>query len=100
ARESRAMHRFAAAGPEPEPHPLVLLMGEQRKRDVRRALGQLETSDRELLEMTYGQELTAEEIGRRLGLTVGNVRVRRHRAIRRLAELLGVTRASDRELKD
>jgi len=100
AREGKALRRVAATGIEPEPHPLAALIGEERKRDVRRALGRLEASDRELLEMSYGEELTTEEIGRRLGLTVGNVRVRRHRAIRRLAELMGVTPASERELKD
>jgi DNA-directed RNA polymerase specialized sigma24 family protein len=50
--------------------------------------------------MTYRDELDSEEIGRRLGLSAGAVRVRRHRAIRRLADLLGVTKQPDRALEE
>ena len=50
--------------------------------------------------MTYRDELDSEEIGRQLGLTAGAVRVRRHRAMRRLAELLGVTKPAIREFKE
>jgi RNA polymerase sigma-70 factor (ECF subfamily) len=100
AREGKALRRFAAAALEPEEHPLARLIREERKKEVRLALSRLDASDRELLEMSYGEELPTEEIGRRLGISSMNVRVRRHRAIKRLAELLGVTPGSERELKD
>jgi RNA polymerase sigma factor (sigma-70 family) len=100
AREGKALRRLGAAGTEPDEHPLAKLIREERKQDVRLALSRLETSDRDLLQMSFGEELSAEDIGRRLGLSVVNVRVRRHRAIRRLAELLGVTATPNRELKE
>ena len=100
ARERKALRRFTAGSAEPEPHPLADLINEEHKRDVRLALGRLEAGDRELLQLSYGSELSAADIGRRLGLSEGAVRVRRHRAIRRLARLLGVTTGPEREEKD
>lgn len=102
-RERKALQRFASpAGDEGVgvESPLTALISAERRSSVRRALGQLDSNERRLLEMTYRDELDSEEIGRQLGLTAGAVRVRRHRAIRRLAELLGVTKPADRELKE
>jgi RNA polymerase sigma-70 factor (ECF subfamily) len=102
-RERKALHRFASpSGEESDPaeSPLGSLLSAERQSGVRQALGQLEPGERQLLEMTYRDELPSEEIGRQLGLTAGAVRVRRHRAIRRLAELLGVTKPADREPKE
>jgi DNA-directed RNA polymerase specialized sigma24 family protein len=50
--------------------------------------------------MTYRDELSSDEIGRKIGATPGAVRVRRHRALRRLAELLGVTTGPVREFNE
>jgi len=102
-RERKALHRFRS-NPE-EAHdqarnPLSLLVSAERTAAVGRALESLDPDERRLLEMTYRDELDSEAIGRQLGLTAGAVRVRRHRAIRRLAEVLGVTKSVDRELKD
>jgi DNA-directed RNA polymerase specialized sigma24 family protein len=44
------------------------------------------------------ESLGAEEIAKQLNLTAGAVRVRRHRALNRLAEIMGVTKRSEREL--
>jgi RNA polymerase sigma-70 factor (ECF subfamily) len=63
---------------------------------VRECLGRLEAGDREVLALSYEQTLGAEEIGRRLGISAGAVRVRKHRALSRLAELMGVTKARQR----
>lgn len=100
-RERKALQRIGADDEgEGVKSPLDALLSAERQSSVRGALGQLEPGERQILEMTYRDELSSEDIGRQLGLTAGAVRVRRHRAIRRLAEFLGVTKPSDRELKE
>lgn len=102
AREKRAFERIAApdAGDDPAADALDSLLSAERQARVREALGRLEGQERELLEMTFRDELSSESIGRRLGVTPGAVRVRRHRALRRLARLLGVTTGPVREFKE
>lgn len=101
-REARALRRVGAAsadvGHTDTDDPLAALISEERRLTIRRALEQLDEGDRELLSLTYGEALESAEIGRRLSLSEGNVRVRRHRALRRLAELLGVTADTERGL--
>jgi RNA polymerase sigma-70 factor (ECF subfamily) len=97
-REVKALRRFGAATPESAPDdPLGSLLSEERRAKVRDALARLEEEDRELLTLTYAETLRTAEIARKLATTEGNVRVRRHRALGRLARLLGVTRGSGRE---
>jgi len=101
-REAKALRRLAFEGPaaSAEPaDPLQGLISLERRDMVRGALERLDAGDRELLSLTYVETLAAGEIGRRLGLSAGNVRVRRYRALRRLAELLGVTPNAERGLK-
>ena len=50
------------------------------------------------LRTLWDEGLSTAEIGRRLGITPGAVRVRRYRAVRKLAELLGVTTVTGRRL--
>ncbi len=90
ARERRALERVsgdhAAHG-----HPsdaLAALIVEERRTTVRTALGALERPDRELLRLAYYDQLSADEIAARLNSTPGAVRVRKHRALRRLAHRL------------
>lgn len=101
-REGRALERMASGedenGPSRYDSPLTDLIGEERRDAVRQALQALEDDDRTLLLMSYDETLESAEIGRRLGITPGAVRVRRHRAVRRLGELLGVTNRSERRL--
>ena len=102
-RERKALQRFAGPSDEQRDvaqNPLHALISSERQSAVRQALGRLEPDEREVLELTYRDELASDEIGRQLGLTAGAVRVRRHRAIRRLGELLGVTKRGERELKE
>jgi len=99
-REGKALRTFAASGGPPSVDPLVQLIESERRQAVLGAISELETGDRELLQMTYGDDLATMEIARRLGISVGAVRVRRHRAVRRLAKLLGVTLVAYREDKD
>jgi RNA polymerase sigma-70 factor, ECF subfamily len=98
-REARAFRRLATYGPVAVAEPadqLQTLISLERRDTVRRALERLDDGDRKLLSLSYVDALDAAEIGRRLSLSAGNVRVRRHRALRRLAELLGVTPDSER----
>jgi RNA polymerase sigma-70 factor (ECF subfamily) len=102
-REGRALRRFAsdgraAAAPD-SPNPLQALLSSERQAEVREALDRLEVDDRRILSLSYVEGLETAEIARRLRMTDGNVRVRRHRALNRLAELLGVTRGAPRGLK-
>jgi len=98
-REGRALQKAAAGETETEigEDPLSALISEERCDEVRRCLGRLDESDRRLLAMSYEAALTAEEIGRLLGLTAGAVRVRKHRALAKLAAMLGVTTGAERE---
>jgi RNA polymerase sigma-70 factor (ECF subfamily) len=101
-REGRALERMASgeeeSGSSRFDSPLTDLIGEERRDAVRHALHALEPDDRNLLLMSYEETLESAEIGRRLGITSGAVRVRRHRAVRKLAELLGVTNEPERRL--
>jgi RNA polymerase sigma-70 factor (ECF subfamily) len=97
-REVKAMRRFGASSPESAPDdPLGALLSEERRAAVQEALARLDAEDREILTLTYAEAIRSAEIARRLGTSEGNVRVRRHRALGRLARLLGVTRESGRE---
>ena len=90
-REGRAMHRLHHehdAHRQEAPDPLAALVSEERANRVRDALGGLSPSDRELLRLLYHQDMQTADVASRLGLTREAVRVRRHRALRRLGELL------------
>ena len=98
-RRSKAFVRLRAGGEEdPEHDPLTDLITAERREVIREALERLGPGDREILKLSYAEALGAEEIAARLQLTAGAVRVRRHRALNRLAELMGVTNRSQREL--
>jgi RNA polymerase sigma factor (sigma-70 family) len=100
-RERRALQRFGSSASESvDGSALSDLISEQDRSSLLDALGRIPADDRSLLELTYRDELDSAEIGRRLGLTPGAVCVRRHRAIRKLARLLGVRKASDRDLDE
>ncbi|HTY41616.1 MAG TPA: sigma-70 family RNA polymerase sigma factor [Thermoanaerobaculia bacterium] len=94
ARESRALQRLASdelGQAERGGDPLDSLISAETRARVLRALARIDPTERQLLGMTFRDDLSSERIGRRLGITPGAVRVRRHRALRRLAALLGRT---------
>jgi RNA polymerase sigma-70 factor (ECF subfamily) len=97
-REGRALERLAISPPPQAPDALTAVISDERRRAVRAALDRLSDEDRRLLSMTYMDTRDSEDIGRELGLSAGAVRVRRHRALKRLGAELDVTMASDREL--
>jgi RNA polymerase sigma factor (sigma-70 family) len=65
--------------------------------DVRAAVHRLEPADRELIWMAYWEDLTREEIANILGCTPTTLRVRLHRARRKLQEFLASSRATVEE---
>jgi RNA polymerase sigma-70 factor (ECF subfamily) len=88
-RESRALGRIAASDVPAPPDALSALISRERCAQVNQALLELRPEDRDLLRLMYFQELDPEEIARRWGITAGALRVRKHRALQRLAELVG-----------
>ena len=88
-RRERAIAEFSRLSRPDAEDPLLALVHEERRAAVRDALARLEKDDRDLLGLSFEDGLDAEEIGRRLGVAGGTVRVRKHRALRKLAALLG-----------
>lgn len=97
AREASAMGRFAGVPAIAPEDVLAGVIKEERRRAVRAALDRLDDDDRRVLEMTYMETRTSEDIGRALGLSAVAVRVRRLRALRRLSGHLDVTLPAGRE---
>ncbi len=89
-REERALERMTGMDPgRAEPGPLDALVSEEARTVVHRALGELNPGDRDLLRRIYFDEEPSTETANRLKLTAGALRVRKHRALERLAGLLG-----------
>jgi len=98
-RRLRALARVAlerGRAPDP-PDPLDALVLDGRRREVRRALTGLEEDDREVLRLAFYEELDTAAMSLCLGASPGAVRVRKHRALRRLAALLGASNAKREE---
>jgi RNA polymerase sigma factor (sigma-70 family) len=98
-RERRALERLRPRDAGDDNDILGKLVSAEYGARLRKALETLEPDQRRLLEMTYRDELDSEAIGRELGVSPDAVRARRHRAIRRLAQALGVTRGPDGALE-
>jgi RNA polymerase sigma-70 factor (ECF subfamily) len=89
-RERRALERYGREPPAANAavHPLTDLIDEERRRSVRAALESLEAEDRRLLEQLYARDVEPEQLARSLRITPGALRVRKHRALKRLAAAL------------
>lgn len=74
--------------PDPEPDPEEQTMRSLRRQEVRRALDDLPTDQRRLLEMAYDSGLSQREIAERLGRPLGTVKSQIRTAMRRLADRL------------
>jgi len=85
-RQEQLLDTFGAVL-EPEPPPAPRLDGSQLARCVQ-SLGERERS---VVVMTFYDEQTAAEAAAFLGLSEGNVRVIRHRALHQLRECMGAT---------
>lgn len=91
-REESALTRFRGGlrtTSSEEEDPLVALVDASRRAEVQRALDHLDAGDRELLRLLYIDALSTTEIAGRLGIDAGTLRVRKHRALKRLAESIG-----------
>ena len=73
--------------PGDEPFPLDQLVRDQTNALLNRALLELSPDNRELLVLARYQELQYSEISELLGVEVGVVKVRVHRAVKELREL-------------
>lgn len=74
------------AGPWLEDGEAALLLEEQRQQ-VREALAQVSSSDRDILERTFVAEESLEEIAVAMGIPYAAVRKRKSRAIQRLRKI-------------
>ncbi|MGR0218647.1 RNA polymerase sigma factor [Agromyces sp. ZXT2-6] len=85
---SRARHhrRVERAGRH---HPTPVDGATDAVLDVRAAVNRLDPADRELIWMAYWEDLSREEIARILGCTTAALRVRLHRARKKLQDALG-----------
>lgn len=97
-RESRALSRLAADPSErTEPDdPLTTVISEERRAEVRTALARLDVADRDLLHLLYFERVETAAAAVRLALTAEALRVRKHRALRRLAAILEEPGSNDR----
>lgn len=68
--------------------PLAELVDSERRARVRAALAELSDSDRRLLRMLFYEESESREAARELEITPGALRVRKHRALKRLSKIL------------
>jgi RNA polymerase sigma-70 factor (ECF subfamily) len=88
-REARRGHRELV---EPRPRDIDRdsddFAGAAVRIAVEQALGTLADGDQHMLRLRYGEDLTQVEVARRLGLPEGTVKVRLHRARRRMRRLL------------
>jgi RNA polymerase sigma factor (sigma-70 family) len=91
AREKSAFARFGREVTERDeaPDALAALISAERAQVVRDALRELDDADRALLWMIYFDGLDSDRIATKLGISTVAVRVRKHRALRRLAGELG-----------
>jgi RNA polymerase sigma-70 factor (ECF subfamily) len=74
--------------------PLTELIAEDRRNSVRQALNGLSPDDRDLLSMLYYKGVGSDMVAAKLSITPAAVRVRKHRALARLAELLGESKGN------
>lgn len=106
-REARAMQRLVDPSEAEDVHAdaLAQLVSEERRMRVRGALATLAPDDRDLLRALYFEQLDTAEVATRLGISPGALRVRKHRALQRLAEALSAgnpdeTLSAHRELNE
>lgn len=90
-RERRALEGYARSSLDEDgvAHALTDLIDEERRRVVRLALQSLDRDDRELLEQLYTRDVDPEQLAGHLGISPGTLRVRKHRALKRLSAALG-----------
>lgn len=91
ARLSRLRRRIAAEPVYPSRDPASETVRTVQEEHLFAALATLREKDREVLLLTYWEQLPHEDIGRILGCSTEAVHVRRYRAVKRLGNALGQT---------
>jgi RNA polymerase sigma factor (sigma-70 family) len=93
AREKSAFARLERESAKESPHSdaLASLVSAERAQMVKAALNSLSAEDKRLLTMIYYGDLGSDDIALTLGVTTAAVRVRKHRALQRLAAKLNDT---------
>jgi RNA polymerase sigma-70 factor (ECF subfamily) len=82
-RQAQAALTFSAADVEDD-----LLADTTTRVTVAQAIARLQDADQDVLRLRYADDLTQAEVARRMGVPVGTVKVRLHRARGRLRTLL------------
>lgn len=72
-----------------KPQPEEILLDAQEKHDVRSALKQLDEDDQEILILRFVERKSHKEVAEILGKNEAAVRTAQHRALKKLAKLLG-----------
>ena len=87
-RREEALGGDEAVAPAAEGDPERAVIQKQAVTRMLDAIGQLQQTDRELIALVAADTLSYREIGDLLGISVGNVKVRVHRARLRLKAIL------------
>jgi RNA polymerase sigma-70 factor (ECF subfamily) len=89
-RERRALASYGSGASEVDDSaPLTDLIDVERRRAVRLAMQSLAPEDRHLLERLYALDADPDDLARELEISPGALRVRKHRALKRLSEVIG-----------
>src|SRR5688572_21044876 len=89
-RERTAMQRFSSgAATMTEQSAVGDLVAKERAEALDRAIADLEDADRDLLRLLFVDGLDTQTVSRRLRIDPGTLRVRKHRLLKRLSELVG-----------
>lgn len=91
ARFARLRRKIAAQPVYPAGDPATEAILSVQEKQMLRALMTLSERDREVLRLTYWEQLSHDDIGRILGCSTEAVHVRRYRAVNRLGNALGRT---------
>jgi RNA polymerase sigma-70 factor (ECF subfamily) len=82
--ESKRKHTDLSALKQYQSDATERMEAEEQREQLRNALGQLPDDQREVLLLSRYEELRYEEIGQLMGISVANVKVKVHRAIKQL----------------
>jgi RNA polymerase sigma-70 factor, ECF subfamily len=75
-------------GAAPSPDQIDLLLDEERRRNVREALGRLPSATREALLLRFGEDLRYDQMAEVVGAGESTLRSRVHHGLKRLRDLL------------
>lgn len=75
--------------------PEAILEAQEALAIARRCLSMLNPTQRKVIELSYGAQLTDDDIARELGATPANIRQIRHRALARMRDMMQARRVPD-----